>query len=697
MSTASFRPDIEGLRAVAVLLVLVFHAGLPVPAGYVGVDVFFVISGFLITSLIVREAETSGSVSLWTFYARRAKRLLPAASLVLVVTSLLVWLIAPSADRPAFGFDVAAAAGYVANWRFALRSVDYLAEDVGRSPVLHFWSLAVEEQFYFLWPLILVAGVVLARRLKWPLRVTLSLLLATLVLGPSLVWSIMTSQSNQAQAFFVTSTRLWELAIGAEVALALPLLRRLPQRVGGMASLLGMVLIGASAFAFDTRTSWPGYWACLPTFGTALAILGGSLEQKSITARTLSTRPMVFIGGLSYSIYLWHWPLVVVGQDWLELTGRGWGTLIVLGSVVPALLSYRFVETPLRFARALTTRPRYALSIGANFSLISLASGLAISALDSASNPQESNVDGVQLGVKDGRVIATPPKRGAGALGRNPMGSSAGVPKKKYDVIIPPPKLAPKDLPSAYADDCQLAFDEVDIRWCEAGDPNGKKTLAMVGDSKILQYFDALNAVSEAASVKLITATKSSCPFSEATVVYDDKPYQACNTVNDEVMKQLEAKPPYAIITSQAALTGIRIGHGDTPTEQTMIEGLAAIWSRVRALGTEVIVVLDSPHPSTKPRVYDCLAKQGNNGEKCAFSRETAVKRSAAAVQREAAKRVPGVHVIDLTNYICPAARCAPVIGDVLVYRQGSHITNTYARSLAPVLASELHGVLGSD
>jgi peptidoglycan/LPS O-acetylase OafA/YrhL len=365
-----FRSDIEGLRAVAVLLVLFFHAGLPPHGGYIGVDIFFVISGFLITGLLLREAESSGRISLSNFYARRAKRLLPAATLVLLTSTVLIQFRAPESQRAIFNLDVVGAAAYFVNWRFAARSVDYLAEDLGRSPILHFWSLAVEEQFYFIWPLLIIASLYLAKKFGARRSVATTSALC-LVLVPSLAWSVWYTKVSPAEAFFVTSTRLWELSAGALLALYQARIKQLPHALSSILGWGGVLLISVAAVMFNEKTVWPSYRAGLPTLGTALVIASGTISKEGRLYRLLSLRPMVWIGAISYSLYLWHWPLVVLGQDWLELKGRMWGGALVVASFVPALLSYHFVEQPTRRAPILDKLPAFALSLGFNLSQVS--------------------------------------------------------------------------------------------------------------------------------------------------------------------------------------------------------------------------------------------------------------------------------------------------------------------------------------
>ena len=258
---AGFRPDVEGLRAIAILTVLWFHARLPfLDGGFAGVDIFFVISGFLITGQLVREIERSGRLSLPGFYARRAKRLFPAAATVLVSTGILTWLFLPRSQQATFGGDIAAAAAYVVNWRFASRSVDYLAEDVGASPVQHFWSLAVEEQFYIVWPLLIFVLAVLIRRGHIAVRSGLAVGL-TLITVPSLIWSIHLTATQTERAYFVTTPRLWELGIGALVAVGSVRWARLTPRNATVLAWGGLALLTVGVLTQSTRTPWPGYAA----------------------------------------------------------------------------------------------------------------------------------------------------------------------------------------------------------------------------------------------------------------------------------------------------------------------------------------------------------------------------------------------------------------------------------------------------
>jgi peptidoglycan/LPS O-acetylase OafA/YrhL len=346
-----FRPDIEGLRAVAVIGVLLFHAGLPgAPGGFVGVDVFYVISGFLITGLLLRELDSNGRISLTRFYARRMRRLLPAALLVIVVTLAASYWLLSSVRFPQVAIDAAAAAAYVSNYRFALNATDYLAAEIDPSPLLHYWSLAVEEQFYLVWPLLVIVTARLLNRTGFAIVLTI---VAIVSCAASIAWT----DIAQPWAFFSLPTRAWELAAGGLLALvASPLGARLPRAVLTGGGVLGIGLVIASFVVIDTSTPFPGTAAIVPVVGAALIILAGE-SRSTVVARALGTRIPRWLGRISYSLYLWHWPLLIlvpilIGQDNLAVR-----LAIALAAIGISDLSTRWIEVPIRENRVFKLRP----------------------------------------------------------------------------------------------------------------------------------------------------------------------------------------------------------------------------------------------------------------------------------------------------------------------------------------------------
>jgi peptidoglycan/LPS O-acetylase OafA/YrhL len=670
-----FRPDIEGLRAVAVALVLLYHAGVrQLRGGFVGVDVFFVISGFLITGLLVRELESSGSVSLARFYARRAKRLLPATAVVLVATTVLAWRFLSITDWGTFGGDVVAAAIYLLNWRLAARSVDYLAEGVGPSPVRHFWSLAVEEQFYLVWPALLVAVAWWVRRWGGNVRSRTAVGLAVVAV-PSFGWSVYLTAHDPASAYFVSTTRLWELAIGAAVAVGTPRWAKLGRTSAMALGGLGLAAIFLSGVVFREGARWPGYSALLPTLGTAAVIVAGCATRDGV-ARLLSLRPMVWIGGLSYSLYLWHWPLLVAAMAHWNHLGVGRGLLVVAASVVPAWLSQRLVENPLRFSKAIDRSPLVALSLGLNFSLIGAVAGL-----------------GLALAVPPPEVVRPDSVKGAAALAR-PAKPAKSSPKSAASAapvtIVPDPIRAAADVPAAYSDDCQVGIPDDTPIECTAGDPNGTLDMVLAGDSKMMQWYSAFDELGKANGWKIRTLTKSICAFAAGVDAQGGHPYLACLRWNEKAMKALLAHPPDVLVTSQRQPRAYAnpADESSPRSKEAMSAALVKQWAKLENRGIEVIVLLDNPGP--EKNAYECVAKNRKRVDACAFPRGTAIERSAAPTQLSAAAALPSVSVIDLTPSICPNDPCAPVIGGVLVYRQGSHLTDTYVRTLVPQLQAAL-------
>lgn len=670
-----FRSDVEGLRAVAVGLVLLYHAGIPfIPGGFVGVDVFFVISGFLITGQLLSELQNAGTISLTRFYARRAKRLLPAAGVVLVATAMMALFFIPQTRWREIGGDIVASAIYIVNWRFADRSVDYLAEDASPSPVQHFWSLAVEEQFYLVWPLLMLAALLVARVMK---RKTLPILWIAVgaVVIPSFVWSLIETAYSPARAFFETTTRMWELGIGAAVALAARVWPGLRKSWAVCVGWLGMSAVAASGVLFSSDIQWPGYSAALPVLGAAAVIVAGFSAGKAGPVSILGSRPFCWVGRLSYSLYLWHWPLLVSATAYLGGLSL-WGALVVVGvSVLLAWLTLHLIENPLRYSSLVSRSSQLALSMGANFSLIGVTAGLSLLLVVANSSTEAAS-------------FAPTAARGATVLGDEPRNDPAGAPVDVVEWMTPRPSQAAADIPRPHADGCQQTFEKSEVIVCEYGDRDGEVAVAVVGDSKINQWTPALEILAEQNGWRLTTYLKSSCSFALVAIEYDGKPYEACRSWTRAVLDRLKSDPPDYVLTSQGQSMG-RDEKGQL-TREAMVGGLRALWSELTASGSKVIVIADNPHPDFN--VYECVEKNPKQLSRCTFSRDRYAT-SAAPVQHEAVTGQHGVAIVDLFDAICPTDRCAPVIGNVLIYRQGSHITATYIYTLTPRLARALTSV----
>lgn len=663
------RGDIEGLRAVATFLVLPYHAGLMLfPGGFVGVDVFFVISGFVITGQLLKETERDGTVSLFGFYARRAKRLLPAAALVLVATAIMVFLWVPRITWKVTGGDIVASALYVINWRLADRSVDYLAEDVPPSPVQHFWSLAVEEQFYLLWPLLLLAAVVVARRLGMRRNTVLVAGLAAVAI-PSLIWSAHMVVAQPERSYFDTTVRLWEFTIGAFVAIAATRLDRMPQWLGAVLAWTGLAMILVSARIYDHEMTWPGPAALLPTVGAGLFIAGGVAAASYGPVRLIGNRFMLFIGYLTYSLYLWHWPLLIVAREHYGGISVTTGMIIVTLSIIPAWLTFHLLENPLRNS-SLLREPKAALSVGANATLVGAAAGLTLVVLfASAASPVAGNA------------------RGAAVLSSNPASDPVA---QVSGAITPNPLEAPEDVPDLYAEGCQVDVNSSEPVSCTYGPDDAHLTVAVVGDSKAAQWVPAFQVLAEQNDWRVETFTKSACQFATVETSLDGEVYQTCRDWTDKVLDRLTgAERPDVVVTAGQRSHGV-VGGDDGDLElsgDAMQQAMVDTWSQLEDAGVQVVVLADTPQ--TFSDVYACVADHPDDLTACTYDRARGVEASGAPTQQAAAEAA-GVPFVDLVDYVCPTAQCPPVIGNVLIYRQGSHLTKTYVETLAPRLDAAL-------
>ena len=680
----ALRLDIEGMRAIAVGSVLVFHAGLPwFAGGFVGVDIFFVLSGFLITGLLAREVSRTGRVRLGVFWARRMRRLLPASAAVLVFSAALTLAYLPITQRKDFGGDVVSAALYVVNWRLADRAVDYLAEDVGASPVQHYWSLAVEEQFYFVWPLLLLAVGLLAAK-RW--RAAAFGLLG-LVTASSFAWSVHQSYADADRAFFVSSTRFWELGVGALLALSATRVARLPVHIRAAAGWIGLAAIAFAVLTFDGSTRWPGIPALIPVVGAALVIASGLSITAWSPQRLLSLPPMVWIGGLSYSIYLWHWPILVAAEARHPHLQLRWTVCLMLASIIPAWLCHRLIENPVRFGSTFRPTTR-AIALGGGLTVAGVAAGLVLNA-------------SVGLGdVVDEATKAQSP--GAAAIADPVNQGVVWSDIRSVARMRPLPVDATKDRPRSYDDGsgCEVPAGESTPKQCVYGAKDGSRTMVLVGDSKISQWQTALDAIGRREGWKIVSITKNHCPFADAGSITGAGVLQTdCRAWGENALREVVSLRPDVVLTSQRYTTALPPGavSRDDRSRGAMIDGLESYWRQIRNAGIPLVVVLDNPAPTTAP-VYECVAEHLAALPTCSFERAEGTRHSAAPVQRAAAAGVPGVAVMDMSSTICPDQdRCPAVIGNVLVYRQGTHLTESFVDSMTPQLARSLAQATGGE
>jgi peptidoglycan/LPS O-acetylase OafA/YrhL len=686
----AFRGDIEGMRALAVALVLLGHAGVPfLPGGFVGVDVFFVISGFLITGLLVTELERTGKVSLLKFYARRAKRILPAAGVVLAGALAITVLFLPRIRWAATGWDIVAAGGYGINWRLAERSVDYFAADQAPSIVQHYWSLAVEEQFYLIWPLLIVVLGLLGRRRRWSMRPLLLIGLAAVVV-PSLAWSVLLTETDPGRAYFVSTTRLWELGLGGGLAILAPRLAGLRRPVAEVLGWGGLAAIVAGAVAFDATTAIPGTLALVPTLGSVALIAAGCAAATTGPASVLGRRPVRAVGAASYSLYLWHWPVIVAAEAQFGKLSPVAGLAAVLAAAGPAVLTYRLVENPLRWSKALTRHPVRAIQLGAACTVLPTVGGMLLyfavwpAALPTPPSARNAGVAGAGT---SGPAVA-----GATVLAKNPRGDRAGAPVDRVSSLWPDPFSVRDDLPDAYRDGCVPTGTTGELKPCEYGVRDAATTVVLAGDSHAGHWLPALEAIAVQKRWRLVVHLRNSCPLLDVEVALprSDQPFTGCTEWNRELRSVLTGpQRPDLLVTSGTLYQPIRAGKAlvGKAGAQAQVEGLRHTWSQLAGAGVRVAVLRETPQPRID--MAECAATNRDKLTKCAFPRPNALA-GVGTLQEQAAAGLDNVALIDLNDAICPTDPCAAAIGGALVYRDSGHLTATYAATLAPRLADAL-------
>jgi peptidoglycan/LPS O-acetylase OafA/YrhL len=649
---ASLQLDVQGLRGIAVLLVVLYHAGLPMlPGGYVGVDVFFVISGYIITRLLVRERERSGTIDLAEFYARRARRLLPAAIVVIVATLALGLLLYSPQEQLQAAQSALAASLYASNLWFAHRSTDYLGGKADSDPLLHTWSLAVEEQYYLVWPgLVLLA---LRGASVSALRWRMVLLVAGVALASFLVCRHFTWKS-QTWAFFGTHARAWEFCLGSAVFLLTRHGPALPRPLAQLLGMAGTLMVLAAAIGFDKRTAFPGSAALLPTVGAALVLLSGRGEPGSWAARALSTRPLVEVGNVSYSLYLWHWPALVYAR---LVFGEDSSVAVALGltaATALAVLSYRLVENPVRHAGGLTRRVRVSL-VGAALASVATA-GVAAAARWTA------------------EVAATSPTQARFAAAR-------------------------LDRPLVYRTECHAKFNAVDAPDCIFGHADAGRRVVLFGDSHAAHWFPAFDELAQRHGWQLVSLTKSACPSVVVTVFngVKNRDYIECDQWREAMIGRIVAvRPELVVISNSTAYVDPASGQPDGAVRlEAWVVGLERLTARLVAAGIRVLVLHDVPNPGF--HVPLCLERAAARSLQagtvaCSFrpAGSDAVRQQVMTTEQALASRLAGAFHANLNDALCTSSQCLVDHEGTVRYSDAEHLTATFSRQLAGRLSSAI-------
>ena len=671
----AFRPDVEGLRAVAILLVVLFHAGVSqLSGGYVGVDVFFVVSGYVITGVLLRERASTGTTSLLGFYARRARRILPAATLVLITTVVAAFVVLGTASGLQTADDAKWAAVFLANFHFAAVGTNYLSAQLPPSPLQNLWTLSVEEQFYLVYPtlFLLVAGL----RLRVDLR-TKMLGALGLVVIISLGWSVIQTGSNPNAAFFSPFTRAWELALGAMVALAAQHFAKVPSAVAAIVTWAGLTAIMVAAVVYNAQTPYPGLYAALPVCGAAMVIAAGTANPTFGVERLLGTLPFRQLGRLSYSLYLWHWPILILaaesqGRESLPLSSNlGW-LLVALGA---SIVTYWVVENPIRHSRWL--RRRSVASIGLGAALIGAT--LLVSTVESAVAPP---------------VVSepyTPPVTSTASLATVEELVRAAPAIKSVPIHLVPP-LQSADYGGPPGAGCAaIDYAATTMKPCLFGDPHGERTMVLYGDSHSAMWFQTVDDIAEAAHWKLWYLGKSGCPVELLPVVEPSGigEWSQCDQWHSYATDLINRLRPNVVIVSQE----VRYAPDDRAySDDQWRAGLVKFFSSITVPGVQFDVIGNIPYLPNDP--VQCLDVHPDDVPAC--SAPTAKSLTPYGNAEEQAVQSVGGHYVDVTPWFCSSI-CTAVIGNYQVYFNQLHVMGSYATFLGGVMAPALELPASSD
>ncbi len=684
-----FRADIQGLRGIAVLLVLLFHAGIPgFKGGYVGVDIFFVLSGYLITGNLLRELNSTGRINFREFYARRIRRLLPASFLVLLVTLIVSAIWFPPLLLPGLAVDISSAGLYISNLDFAFRATDYFASTIIPSPVLHFWSLGVEEQFYLFWPL-LIALVTLRRKF---ISVKI-LFLSLLVFASSLTFANWLLPRDQPWAFFSLPTRAWELILGAILASATVVISKTPKIMAGLAGIVGLGMILYSGFAQNDPLKFPGSTALIPTVGAFLVIAAGSVQVLSWPSRLLNFNPLQYLGKISYSLYLWHWPVLIIPQviagTTLTISKR---VALALLSIILATVTEKYIEDPFRRGFVISLRPLRNLvtagviacllavtAFGADYAATGALRGSKVTA---SAQDQRDYIDSIT--IKSTPKVTSPTRA---------MTVDFPVPiDLQPDLLV-----ANKDRPISYSDGCHTQMNlKASTKPCIYGDTTSNTTVVLFGDSHALAWFPAFNQVAKENHWKLLSLTMSAC--TPATINAYDRSTASimknCPIWRETAIEKIIALHPYMVLIAstrgfETTSNGIVL---KGPQKATVFEGgMNKTISRIQSSGARVVMMSDTPALAQDPLV--CLSAHLKSTLACATPVARAISDDWIAVETQVASHnlIP---LIKPQMWVCPTDPCPVVIGKILTYIDTGHMTATFSQALAGRLKTAINTAL---
>lgn len=694
-----YRHDLDGLRGVAIALVAVFHVWFGRVSG--GVDVFLALSGFFFGGRLLRIALTpAASLSPAREVKRLIRRLLPALVVVLAAAAVLTILVQPETRWETFADQSLASLGYYQNWELATTAADYLRAGEAVSPLQHIWSMSVQGQFYVAF-LVLIFGlaVLLRRPLGKHLR-TLLIVVLTAVTVASFVYAIFAHAEDQSTAYYDSFARAWELTLGALAGAVVPYVRW-PMWLRTCVSLVALTAILSCGAFIDGVHEFPGPWTLVPVGATILFILSasnraadphlhGPASRLPLPNRVLATAPLVSLGAMAYSLYLWHWPLLIF---WLAYSGHSSaglvdGALILLVSGLLAWLTMRYVEEPLRLRGAAAPKPVRTTTLRTRLRRPTIVLGSTVTLLAVALTATSFTWrEHMTIQRENGKELA-------GLSARDYPGARALVNGARVPKLPMRPTVleAKDDLPATTTDGCIDDFDAVDLTSCVYGDPQAVRTIALAGGSHAEHWITALDLLGKMHGFKIVTYLKMGCPLTteeEPLVMGDNRPYPKCHQWNQKVMPQLVADHPDYVFTTSTRPWNIRDG-------DVMPGTYVGIWQALSDAGIPVLAMRDTPwlvRDDGEPFFpVDCLAS-GGDASSCGIERSKVLSDRNPTLDFVA--RFPLLKPLDMSDAVCRADRCRAVEGNVLIYHDSHHFTTTYMRTMTTELGRQIAAVTG--
>lgn len=655
MPEKKFRPELEGVRAVAAFLVAVYHIWIGSVSG--GVDVFFIVSGYLITTSLLSRMERDGKINFIENLLNLAKRLVPLSFTVLLVTALLaIWLLPQTIWKQTIS-ELFSSMFYFQNWQLATSAVDYLGQNNEASPLQHFWAMSIQGQFYITWPFIITAVYLLAKKvLKTPVRKTLLAVLVA-IFAVSLSYSIYMTDANQPWAYFDTFARAWEFSLGGILALLIPYLT-FNKTVSFVMGWLGLAVICFTGMVLPVSTVFPGYAALLPTFGVIFVIVSAENSSRFGVKRLLSSKPLMYFGSISYGFYLWHWPLLVFYYAYFKTdTVTLWAGLAILAlSFVLSVFSIKKIEAPVRELNVRQSKRRVAKVLVA-IALPVIVVGTSWNLYVQASMNEEAAME-----------YSIEKYPGARAISENIVPEEGVEP-------IPSMGMIKDDLPSFYeGHTCSSHGKDATVKKCSYGvTDNPDHVVALVGGSHSGHWFPALEKIAPELNLQVDVFIKDACRFTADD--FGGALSESCMAWNEDVTEALKQNPPDMIFTTSTVESG-----------DTVPTGYVEKWKAFEGI-TDIFAVRDNP--KMPQNIADCLAKEA---EDCSAPRDEVLSE---VLPWENTEGLPGnVSFFDTSPYFCDDETCPPIIGNIIIYRDRAHLTTRYVETMAPVIGEALEEAL---